>query len=245
MDNTLNTNSNPAEEKKNNALNTQKITSAIIVAGVIIAGAILLQGTYKPIVPTNKDNNEATVTELRPVDQEQDHILGNPNAEVFIIEYSDTECPFCKMFHSTMHNVINESNGRVAWVYRHFPIEQLHKKAFNESLAMECAWAQGGNSTFWQYTDEIYNRTNSNDSLPETELSQIAQDLGLNLNDFNSCLSAQTYSQKIEADIVDGRASGVSGTPFSFILKNGQIVGQIQGASPKEKVLEEIQKALR
>lgn len=106
--------------------------------------------------------------EFRPISA-SDHILGNPNARIIILEYSDLECPFCKVFHATMHRVIKE-NADIAWVYRHYPIAQLHSKAFREAEATECAWEQGGNETFWKYTDKLFEVTPSNNGLEDSML---------------------------------------------------------------------------
>ena len=107
-----------------------------------------------------------------------DHILGNLGSKVIVLEYSDLECPFCKIFHATMHRVL-DSNKEVAWVYRHYPIPQLHSKAVREAEASECAWEQGGNEAFWKYVDRIFQITPSNDRLDSLELFKIAEQIGL------------------------------------------------------------------
>ncbi len=116
-----------------------------------------------------KNEQEPLEVKIRPV-SESDHILGNIDAKIIIVEYSDLECPFCKVFHSTMHQVVKEYSGEVAWVYRHFPIVGLHPKAFREAEATECAWEQGGNEVFWKYTDKLFEVTPSNNGLEESLL---------------------------------------------------------------------------
>jgi len=108
-----------------------------------------------------------------------DHVLGNINAPVKIIEFSDPECPFCKRFHITMEEIISNygKGGQVAWVYRHFPLDSLHPKARKEAEALECAGEQG---KFWEYTSKIYEVTPSNNRLDPNQLYKIAIDLGLN-----------------------------------------------------------------
>lgn len=224
-----------------------KKISLIIVIAVFIVGFLLIKNGYgKSYTNTQKSQNQGAdylnnnEDQVRPITAD-DHILGNPNAEVFIVEYSDTECPFCKMFHTTMHQTIEKYDGKVAWVYRHYPIEQLHKKAFTEALATECAWEQGGNSTFWQFTDEVYTRTNSNDSLNGEELTNIATDLSLDLETFHSCILSQKYAEKIQNDILDGQQIGVRGTPTSVIVKNGKVVDKIPGAIDKASLEERLE----
>lgn len=99
---------------------------------------------------------ETTETKIRPVSPE-DHVVGDLNtAKLVIVEYSDMECPFCQRFHEIMKRVVADSNGDVAWVYRHFPLPQLHPKATQAAEASECAWEQGGNEAFWKYADKVF-----------------------------------------------------------------------------------------
>lgn len=87
------------------------------------------------------------------VSEEGDHIMGNENAPIKIIEYSDYECPYCKMFHPTLEKIVTESNGNVSWVYRHWPI---HSGSFEKLVAAECVAKIKGNDAFWKYTDLIF-----------------------------------------------------------------------------------------
>ena len=147
-------------------------SSFIFKNGVVvdnIAGAQPLETIMQKIADVLKNDKKPMATQMRPISPD-DHILGNVNAKIIIVEYSDLECPFCKMFHNTMHQVVEKSNGNVAWVYRHYPILQLHPKAFHEAEATECAWEQGGNSAFWKYTDKLFEITPSNNGLDETQL---------------------------------------------------------------------------
>jgi protein-disulfide isomerase len=226
--------------------NDQKsIVSAIIIAGVLIAGAVLLKGNNPPAVNVpaanapvvNNVNN--TASQGRPVTP-ADHILGNINAKIVIVEYSDLECPFCKSFHATMHKVLQNSNGNVAWVFRSYPIPQLHPKSFHEHEAAECAFDQGGNDAFWKYVDRIFEITPSNNGLDVAELPKVAQYIGLNLASFNTCLESGKFSNKVQADINDGAKAGVNGTPSSFILQNGNRVDNIPGAQPYESVMQRL-----
>lgn len=221
--------------------NDQKqIVGAILVVGILIAGAILLKGSKAPTANEPIANNaKNTTAQGRPVSS-SDHIVGDMNAKIVIVEYSDLECPFCKIFHSTMHKVVDNNNGSVAWVYRHYPIPQLHPKAFHEAEATECAWEQGGNDAFWKYTDRIFEITPSNNGLEVEELPKIAEYIGLNVASFNTCLNSGKFKDKIQADIDDGTKAGVNGTPSSFILAKGKVVDTIPGAQPYETVVQKL-----
>ncbi len=217
------------------------VVGAILLVGVLIAGAILLKDSQPPASNNNAavpNNPSATAWQGRPVTI-SDHILGDPNARIVIVEYSDLECPFCKNFHNTMHQVVRERND-VAWVYRHYPIPSLHAKAMREAEATECAWEQGGNDAFWRFTDRIFEITPSNDGLTDTDLTNIAGFVGLDVNTFNNCLASGKYNQKVREDIDDGMATGVNGTPSSFILVDGKLAGTIPGAQPLEAIREQL-----
>jgi len=227
-------------QNRNMQNNDQKpIAGAILIVGVLIAGAILLKDSKAPIVNAPAANNEKNPTTGRPVSS-ADHIIGSLNARLVIVEYSDLECPFCKVFHDTMHKVVDNSNGKVAWVFRHYPIPQLHSKAFREAEATECAWEQGENDAFWKYTDRLFEITPSNNGLDAALLPEIAEYAGLNVASFNDCLVSGKFTNKVQADIDDGIKAGVNGTPSSFILQKGSRVDTIPGAQPYESVMQRL-----
>ena len=218
------------------------IPLAIVVAGTLIAGAIYFGGGTT--VSTNTDTGPGE-TEVTPVN-EKDHVLGSRSAELFIIEYSDTECPFCKSFHGTMKQVLQTYGSRVAWVYRHLPIPQLHARAIKEAEATECAAEQGGNTAFWRYIDEVFDRTSSNDSLDPKELPKIAADIGLDVAAFNTCLNSGKYEEQIKKSIEEGYNAGARGTPYSVIVdQNGEVKDVINGAEPLELVKTKIDALLK
>ena len=174
---------------------------------------------------------------VKPVDGE-DHILGNPDAPVKLVEFSDFECPFCKRFHLTMKRLMNEygEDGKVAWVYRHFPLDSLHSKARKEAQATECANELGGNEAFWAYSDRLFEVTPSNNRLDLAVLPRIAQEIGLDRAKFEACLEGDSrggkYAAHIEADVQDAVASGGTGTPFSLVIAPNGKTFPINGAQP-------------
>ncbi len=228
-------------ENRNNAL---LIPLSIVLAGAMIAGAVYLGGNKGGALALDSIQDLKKEVKVEAVNS-SDHILGSKTAEIVVIEYSDFECPFCKVFHNTMHQIVDEYDGKVAWVYRHFPIEQLHSKAKKESEASECAFDQGGNTLFWKYIDKLFATTNSNDSLDLAKLPQIASDLGLNVDLFNECLENGKYTKKIEDDIVKAMDAGASGTPYSVIINKDGKQTLIKGAEPIENVRLKIDSALK
>ena len=206
---------------------------AIVIAGGLIAVALYFSNRNNgaPIV----DNQPAPVAEKIRGIQKNDHVRGNPNAPVVIVEFSDTECPFCKQFHNTLKQVTANygTDGKVAWVYRHFPLPQLHPKASHEAEALECANDLGGNDAFWKYTDRLYEVTPSNNGLDPAQLPAIAQEVGLDKTAFTKCLDSGKYKARVDKDAAEAAAAGGQGTPHSIILYAGEQV-PIEGAQPFE-----------
>lgn len=219
------------------------VPAAIVVAGALIAGAVYMGGSNPRVAGTNTGGQQPT-GKIVPI-SEEDHIRGSRTAEIVIVEYSDTECPFCKVFHNTMKQVLNDYEGRVAWVYRHLPIPQLHVKAQKEAEATECVAELGGNQTFWVYLDKIFETTNSNDSLDPAQLPILAKAVGIDETAFNACLSSGKYTQAVKDSATEGYAAGARGTPFSLILVDGDVAGTINGAEPLASIKTKIDALLK
>ncbi len=208
------------------------VPAAIVVAGALIAGAIYAGGAR----PTADSRQQVAAAQVPTVTSE-DHIRGNPNAELVIVEYSDTECPFCKVFHNTLNQILREYGTEVAWVYRQFPIPQLHSRAMKEAEATECVAEIGGNATFWSYLDKIFETTDSNDSLDPAELPRLASALGLDHESFTNCLSSDRYEDRVKDSIAEAIEIGARGTPYSVIMdKDGEVLSVVNGAEPIEEV---------
>lgn len=238
------------ETKPQSILN---IPTAIIVAGALIAGAVIY--TVKPSKYVEQEAVKAEFSDLRPV-TDKDHILGNPNARIKIVEYSDTSCPFCKIFHNTMRQVMNTygKTGEVAWVYRHFPIDKpgtrsdggiLHPNAGREAQATECAADLGGNDKFWTYTNRLFEITpsvtsSSPQGLDQKLLYDIAKEVGLNETEFKSCLDGGRYKDKVEASYLEGYNLGIQGTPSSVMITPSGRKIAIEGAQPFETLKQSI-----
>lgn len=165
-----------------------------------------------------------------------DHIRGDKNATLTWIEYSDMECPFCKRFHPTLIEMMDEYKGKIKWVYRHFPLS-FHQNAQKQAEASDCAAELGGNDAFWKYTDRILERTTSNGTgFALDALGPLAKEIGLNETKFKNCLDSGKYAQHVIAEMNAGAAAGVNGTPGSFLIdKDGQ-AQLVSGALPYEQI---------
>lgn len=223
---------------------------AIIIAGLIVGLSVIYAIGKNKVVPTVDDvtvedeGEAASIDNLKPVTS-ADWILGDPNAPVKIVEFSDPECPFCKRFHVTMKQIVQEYKGKVAWVYRHFPLDSLHSQARKEANAMECAGELGGNVKFWAYLDRLMEITPSNDGLDLAELPKIAKYVGLDVSKFNACSDSDRYADKIEEQYQDATSSGGQGTPYSIVIgpKGGSL--PINGAYPFSEVKKIVESAMK
>ncbi|OGZ20366.1 MAG: hypothetical protein A2626_00945 [Candidatus Nealsonbacteria bacterium RIFCSPHIGHO2_01_FULL_38_55] len=152
------------------------------------------------------------------------HIRGDFDAPITLVEFSDFECPFCERHYQTLNKILNDYNGKVRLVYKHFPLG-FHPNAQKAAEASECADEQG---KFWEYHDKLFeNLTASGYSL--ANFKKWAGDLGLNEREFNDCLDSGKFAQKVQADFQEGSEKEVNGTPATFV--NGEL---ISGALPYE-----------
>lgn len=205
--------------KKGNIL----IAFAIIISALIVGAAVFFSDSGNEISKKTNFAGPLIPSEERflpRLPDSTDHILGSPAAKIFIIEYADPECPYCKEMHPILHKLIDEfgRDGKVAWVYRQFPIVSTHSQALLEAEAIECAGEVGGEAGFWKYLDELYRITPSNNNLPLEKLDEISKAIGLSTNEFDLCRNDDRTLAKINDDLTDGLAAGVNGTPFFVLL---------------------------
>lgn len=174
-----------------------------------------------------------TSASLPAIDLKKDHIRGNLNAQIAVVEYSDFECPFCKRVHPTLQKILDVNVDKVMWVYRHFPLD-FHANAQKEAEASECAAELGGNDVFWKYADGIFAKTTSNGTgFPLDQLVPLAKEIGLNQKKFKECLDSGKYAQHVKEDAVAGVAAGVTGTPGNFVVNMKTQKNQVvEGAQP-------------
>ncbi len=244
-------NSNP---NKNQA----QIAGAIVIAGLIIAGAILIKGNQAPV----SSSNGVPITSLAPVGKD-DRTLGNKNAKVTLILYEDFQCPFCGAVSGLVSNTdaikylkqqvpdwapfmpaINDyvKSGDVQFVYRDYPF--LGPESTRAAEAARCAGDQG---KFWEYHDYLYGHQNGENKggFSDVNLKSFAKGLGLDTTTFNTCLDTGKYAQAVADSKTEGTAAGVTGTPKGFILRNGKLVATIDGAEPLSMVKPKIDNALK
>jgi len=174
--------------------------------------------------PTPSANTNPTYADPRPVDASRDHVWGDANAAVTLIEYSDFECPYCSRHYGTINQIKQAYPNNVRIVYRHFPLS-FHPEAEKAAEASECAADQG---KFWEMHDGIF-EANLAGTMSVAKWKEIAKDLGLDTNKFDKCLDGGEKAARVAEDLNEGSGAGVEGTPATFV--NGQLVS---GALPFE-----------
>lgn len=242
--------------------NSQKqIAGAIIIAGVFIAGAILLKGDTAP-GSKNPEAGGIPVTTL-PAEKETDRILGDKRAKVALISYEDFQCPFC----GAVSGLVDDSDairylkridpswspymtglkdyiaeGKVKFIFRDWAF--LGRESVKSAEATLCA---GDAGKFWEYHDYLYSHQNGENkgAFSDANLKNFAGILGLNQTAFDECLDSGKYSQAVADSKDEGARAGVNGTPKGFILKDGKLVGTIEGAESWVRVKQKLDDALK
>jgi protein-disulfide isomerase len=140
-----------------------------------------------------------------------DHIAGAQNAPVTLVEYGDYECPACGLAYPNVQRVQAYFDERLRFVFRHFPLQQIHPNAMP---AAECAECAGAHDRFWAMHEGLYE---NQDRLGLPLFSTLAERLGLRQADLRDALANGQYEPKVRADFAGGVRSGVNGTPTFFV----------------------------
>src|SRR5580704_7109943 len=159
-----------------------------------------------------------------PVNAE-DHIQGLESASITLVEYGDYECPYCGAAYPIIKRVQKKLGAKLRFVFRNFPLKNMHPFA---ELAAESAEAAGAQGKFWEMHDAIYE---NQESLGEEMIEELAKRLKLDINRFNSDIKTRKFKEHVRKDFLGGAKSGVNGTPSLFI--NGERFDE----SPDEETL--------
>jgi protein-disulfide isomerase len=181
------------------------------------------------------------------VSADDDPSMGDRNAPITLIEFSDYQCPFCaRHFRETLPQLEREyiKTGKVKYVFRDFPIESIHPEAFKAHEAANCAGEQG---KYWEMHGRIFANQKA---VSPSDLSGHAQALGMDTSAFQKCLESGRHAGEIRKDMADAQKAGVRGTPTFFLAKtdsnNPQVkaLHVIRGAQPYARFKEAIDRLL-
>ncbi|MEK9174458.1 MAG: thioredoxin domain-containing protein [Patescibacteria group bacterium] len=214
----------PQENNLTSPKNSLSVPLSIVVAGLLIAGAVWFKGSG--------DVNPTAAVGGKPIKVELGNlpVLGEANAKIAIIEFGDYQCPFCGLFFQQVEPILRDQyikNGQAKMVWRDFAF--LGPESFWAAEAARCANDQG---KFWQYHDMLFNRQKGENegAFAKDNLKKFAGELGLDQAVFDACLDSGKYTQAVKDDTDYGRSVGVNGTPATFI--NGEIVTGVNQADP-------------
>ncbi|MCK9379294.1 MAG: DsbA family protein [Candidatus Moranbacteria bacterium] len=170
-----------------------------------------------------------------PTIGENDIVIGSKDSKVTLIEFSDFQCPYCQKFQQSVDEILKEYGDKITFVYKQFPLTSIHPKAMDAAMASECANEQG---KFLEYADKLF--TNQADWSKDTNNARFgtyAAQLGLNVGQFNQCVSSAKYQEKIQANATEAQEFGISGTPALFI--NDQFQPGASSVDALKKVIDE------
>lgn len=240
------------EEKTENQSAASKdsylIPGAVVLAGVLIAGAVLYSSN-SPTGNLGQANLGESVSEKKEAVgdlADDDPVLGNPEAPVTVVEFSDFQCPFCRRFYLSTLSEIKEKyvkTGKVKFIYRDFPLASIHEMAQTYAEAGECADEQG---KFWPMHDKIFDEQDKRGAgtvsdYTASDVKLWARELGLDGAKFDQCLDSGKYATEVAKDFSDGEKAGVQGTPATFV--NGRLLsGAVPFAQFKVMIEEELAK---
>ncbi|MGZ4133627.1 MAG: DsbA family protein [Tumebacillaceae bacterium] len=185
-----------------------------------------------------QNNDSSTLLPKEPspisVDISNAPSTGNQNAKITLVEFTDFECDFCKASQPTIHAVLQKYDGKIKHVVRNYPISSLHSGAVNAAMGSLCANDQ---NKYWEFFDQLFEKSNGGGSLTNTVLKETANALGMNQDTFSTCLDSKKYIDRIQKDYEDGSSYGITGTPTFFI--NGHILTGNQSIEEFSKIIDE------
>jgi protein-disulfide isomerase len=240
--------------------------TAILIGSILIAISILISGgavqirgfnsgtTGTGIAPTASISPTAAAPAdptTATVSVDDDPVLGQANAPVTIVEFSDYECPFCKRHFEQTYSQLKTNyidTGKVKLVFRDLPLSFHDPLATKQAIAANCAREQGNDETYFKMHDEIFKTTSSNGSgMTMDQLYGLAGTVGIDQAAFKSCIDADKYKEEVTKDLADANSAGASGTPSFVIGPSGdQVSGAlIVGAQPYASFQAEIDKLLQ
>lgn len=154
------------------------------------------------------------MSKLKPAVNDTDHVQGNAHAAIELVEYGDYECPHCGRAYPIIKSIQKKLGDKLKFVFRNFPLAEIHPHATNAAVATEAAAVQ---NKFWEMHDIIYEHQSR---LDDEDLIGYAKQIGLNVKQFETDFEKENTQQKVEDDFESGVRSGVNGTPSFFI--NGE-----------------------
>lgn len=190
---------------------------SIVAAGLVVATSILFNNVaVREAQYTEAQWQRATLQNV----ESGGHLLGSPDAPVKVVLFMDLECPFCKKMHSRIPAFLRKYAGQIAFIFRHYPLTELHPNARLAAEAAECVAHIGGENAFWKYIDAFYLGA----ALPTPDTySSLAQAVGVSPSEFEHCRSSGEVRDIIESDMRQGYLLNISVTPSQVIIADSKL----------------------
>lgn len=216
------------------------LPAAILIAGAVIATAIFVVRSAEPVTPLE------FVGSIRSVST-TDHVIGNPDAPVVVVLYSDIDCAYCKDFQATLTQLMSEyaQGGQVALIYRHFPVINLHQYAAEHAEAAECVAELGGDSSFFRFIDLLQQTAAGNNEFHPDGYPSAVESLGLSLSAFEECRKSNRHVERVTLDFENAVDAGGEAAPYTVLLVKGSSSIPITGALPYDTMKQVIDQALQ
>src|SRR3989344_1981714 len=220
-------------EQKNQNKNFLRNLGIGVAAVLLFGGAWLVFGNSAGNTPTNTNQDSQSSIES-VVLSESDHVRGNREAAVVLVEYGDFQCPACGIYSPVVNQLVEEFGDDLAVVFRHMPLSTIHQNAESSSFAAEAAGKQG---KFWEMADILFERQEdwSNDRDPRSKYEGYAAELGLNVDQFKEDSNSPEVKEKVRRDRQQALAFRITGTPTFFL--NGEKIESPRGLDPFRDVI--------
>jgi protein-disulfide isomerase len=203
----------------------KNISVAIVFGGVCVALLLtLVNGTLLDFIRVNDGLSVVEAAERT----NNPHTMGDKNSAITIVEFSDFECPYCARLHPILSQIVKESNGGVSWEFRHLPLPN-HTHAEAAAYAGECIAKLAGNEAFWAFAQNVFSHQRE---LGTGFFESEAKALGINEEDFRTCVASENIKSTVLADRAAAVAHGAAGTPFSIIVYSDGGIQPVSGALP-------------
>ncbi|MDQ7009105.1 MAG: DsbA family protein [Candidatus Gracilibacteria bacterium] len=209
------------------------------------------QGGAQPAAQPQANNAPApsagstiSVEKAKEITQKDTYILGNPDAEITWVEYSDLECPFCKRLHEagTIEEVMKAYDGKVNFVFKQFPLG-FHAQAQMEAEALLCAGDLNGTDKYYEFINKIFAGSKTNGrSYTKESISELGSTIGIDKTKLLSCITSGKFTEKAKAEMAEGQSLfGITGTPGNVLINNktgkwDKLPGAYPTAAFKEKI---------
>jgi len=200
---------------------------AVIITIILVFVGVVVISNKSSNSGSSKKSSNSTLTQ---------HVEGKGTTGVTLVEYGDYQCPYCEQYYSTVKQAQTEFGDQIKFQFRNFPLVSLHRNAFAAARAAEAASLQG---KFWQMHDALYEPSNwqvwTSASDPSSNFVQLAQQLGLNVQQFKTDFASDQVNSLVNADMAEGNKLGIDGTPTFFV--DGKQVQIANSLGDFEKVI--------